>query len=149
MMFVYYGGNVMRDVASSYQFTMYPVLNYASNMDRDRLNFWQKPGDELDPDMNPAFQYKNGKTCSGLWQYADKHIERADYIKLRDITLGYTFPKQWLRSASIQGLRLSLQIQNAFYWAANKKHLDPEVATASSRGQHIPATYTFGVALDF
>lgn len=73
--------------------------------------------------MNPAFQYKNGKTCSGLWQYADKHIERADYIKLRDITLGYTFPKQWLRSASIQGLRLSLQIQNAFYWAANKSTL--------------------------
>ena len=149
MMFVYYGGNVMRDVASSYQFTMYPVLNYASNMDRDRLKFWQKPGDELDPDMNPAFQYRNGKTCSGLWQYADKHIERGDYIKLRDITLGYTFPRQWLRSAYIQGLRLSLQIQNAFYWAANKKNLDPEVATPTSRGQHIPATYTFGVALDF
>ncbi|CDC01465.1 tonB-dependent receptor plug [Bacteroides sp. CAG:443] len=149
MMFVYYGGNVMRDVASSYQFTMYPVLNYASNMDRDRLKFWQKPGDELDPDMNPAFQYRNGKTCYQLWQYADKHIERGDYIKLRDITLGYTFPKQWLRSAYIQGLRLSLQIQNAFYWAANKKNLDPEVATPTSRGQHIPATYTFGVALDF
>ena len=149
MMFVYYGGNVMRDVASSYQFTMYPVLNYASNMDRDRLKFWQKPGDELDPDMNPAFQYQNGKTCSGLWQYADKHIERGDYIKLRDITLGYTFPRQWLSGARIQGLRLNLQIQNAFYWAANKKNLDPEVATPSSRGQHIPATYTFGVALDF
>ena len=100
---------------------MYPVLNYASNMDRDRLKFWQKPGDELDPDMNPAFQYRNGKTCSGLWQYADKHIERGDYIKLRDITLGYTFPRQWLRSAYIQGLRLSLQIQNAFYWAAIRR----------------------------
>ncbi len=148
-MFVYYGGNVMRDVASSYMFTMYPVLNYTSAMDRDRLNFWREPGDEKDPDMNPAFQFRNGKTCADLWRYADKHIEKGDYIKLRDITVGYTFPKEWLRKAYIQSLRFSLQIQNSFYWAANKKHLDPEVATDSSRGQHLPATYTLGLAIDF
>ncbi len=118
-------------------------------MDRDRLNFWRKPGDEKDPDMNPAFQYRNNKTCENLWTYSDKHIEKGDYIKLRDITVGYTFPKEWLRKAYIQRLRLSLQIQNSFYWAANKKNLDPEVASASSRGKHIPATYTLGVAVDF
>lgn len=148
-MFVYYGGNVMTDVASSFIFNRYPILNYASNMDRDRLNFWRKPGDEKDPDMNPAFQYRNNKTCENLWTYSDKHIEKGDYIKLRDITVGYTFPKEWLRKAYIQRLRLSLQIQNSFYWAANKKNLDPEVASASSRGKHIPATYTLGVAVDF
>ena len=149
LMFVYYGGNVMTDVASSFVFNRYPVMNYASNMDRDRLNFWRKPGDEKDPDMNPAFQYKNGKTCEHLWTYADKHIEKGDYIKLRDITVGYTFPKEWLRKAFVQRLRLSLQIQNSFYWAANKRNLDPEVASRYSRGKHIPATYTLGVALDF
>ena len=149
MMFVYYGGNVMTDVASSFVFNRYPVMNYASNMDKGRLNFWRKPGDENDPDMNPAFQYRNNKTCENLWTYSDKHIEKGDYIKLRDITVGYTFPKEWLRKAFIQRLRLSLQIQNSFYWAANKKNLDPEVANRSSRGSHVPATYTFGVALDF
>lgn len=150
-MFVYYGGGKMRDVASSWVFNRYPVLNYTSNMDRGRLTFWRQPGDEKDPDMNPAFQY--GKTSSyvttPLWTYADKHIQKNDYIKLRDITVGYTFPKKWLKQACIQGLRLNLQVQNAWYWAANKRHLDPEVATSSSRGQHLPATYTFGIEVEF
>ena len=148
-MFVYYGGNIMRDVASDYMWTRYPVLNYAANLDRDRLVFWRNPGDEKNPDMNPAFQFRNGKNCQDLWQYSDKHIEKADYIKLRDITVGYTFPKAWLRKAYIQNLRLSFQVQNSFYWAANRRNLDPEVATDRSRGRHIPATYTFGVAVDF
>lgn len=149
-MFVYYGGGKMRDIASSWMFTYYPVMNYASNLDRDRLKFWREPGDENDPDMNPAFQYaRTSSSQQQLWTYADKHIQKNDYIKLRDITLGYTLPKEWLKNACVQGVRLNLQVQNAWYWAANKRNLDPEVATSSSRGYHIPATYTLGVQVDF
>lgn len=27
-----------------------------------------------------------------LWSAADKHVQKGDYIKLRDVTLGYTIP---------------------------------------------------------
>lgn len=155
-MFVFYGGHKLRDVASGYALTMYPVLNYASNMDRDRLNFWRQPGDENNPDMAPVFLYgKSGNSnASPLWASADKHIEKGDYIKLRDLALGYTFPKVIIRKCYLQNLRLNLQVQNVFYWAANKRNLDPEVwsgttAGSTSRGTHIPATFTFGVSADF
>lgn len=153
-MFVYYGGHVLRDVAAGYMWTYYPVLNYASVVDRDRLHFWQNPGDEKDPDMAPAFMYGTSHTNSAdLWQAADKHIERGDYIKLRDVTVSYTFPKVWLRKFYAENLRISLQVQNLCYWAANKRHLDPEVWSGTSwspsRGYRIPPTCTLGVSLNF
>lgn len=154
-MFVFYGGHKLRDVAASYVFNRYPVMNNTGAVDRDRLNFWRQPGDEKDPDMAPAFLYKvnGGSDAESLWVYADKHIQKGDYIKLRDLTLGYTFPKEWIRKCRIENLRVNLQIQNLWYWAANEKGLDPEVWSGTSdtpsRGTHIPATYTLGVSLDF
>lgn len=155
-MFVFYGGHKLRDVASSYALNLYPILNYTSNVDRGRLNFWRQPGDENNPDMAPAFLFGKGSnsTASPLWASADKHIEKGDYIKLRDLALGYTFPKVLIRGCHLQNLRVNLQVQNLFYWAANKNNLDPEVWAGVevgkiSRGTHIPATFTFGLSADF
>ena len=153
-MFVFYGGHKMRDVAASYVWNRMPTLNYSGVMDKDRMHFWQNPGDEKDPDMAPAFLYKTANSYSEyLWSAANKHIQKADYLKLRDLTIGYTFPKQWINKVYMQNLRVSLQIQNLFYWAANKNNLDPEVWSGTSltpsRGYHIPATYTIGISANF
>lgn len=151
-MFVFYGGHKLRDVASGFQFTYYPVMNYTGAVDRDRLNFWRKAGDENDPNMAPRFLYRqsrSGKT-SPLWQYADRHIQKGDYIKLRDLSLGYTFPKVLIKKCYMENLRVSLQIQNLWYWAANHKNLDPEAwAGTTSRGTHYPATFTLGLSANF
>lgn len=153
-MFVYYGGHVLRDVAAGYLWNRYPVLNYAGVVDRGRLKFWQQPGDEKDPDMAPAFLYGTSHTYSEyLWSAADKHVQKGDYIKLRDVTLSYTFPKVLVNKFYAENLRVSLQVQNLFYWAANKRHLDPEVwsgrTLSPSRGYRIPPTWTLGLSLNF
>ena len=154
-MFVFYGGHKLRDIAASNMFTYYPVMNYTSAIDRTRLNFWRQPGDENDPDMAPAFLYGNSRSgqVQYLWSAADKHIEKGDYIKLRDISLGYTFPKALIGRFMMENLRVNLQIQNLWYWAANKRNLDPEVWTGTSlspsRGKHIPATFTLGLSASF
>lgn len=153
-MFVFYGGHKLRDVAASYVWNRMPTLNYASVVDRDRLNFWQKPGDEKDPDMAPAFFYGSKRTNSEyLWSAADKHIQKGDYLKLRNLIIGYTFPQKLIKKAYLQNLRVDLQIQNLWYWAANKNNLDPEVwsgtSLSPSRGSHIPPTYTIGLSANF
>lgn len=151
-MFVFYGGHVLRDVASGYMFTYYPVLNYTGAVDRDRLNYWKNPGDENDPNMAPRFMYKQSRSgvTSPLWEYADKHIQKGDYIKLRDLSIGYTFPREWMRKYFVENLRVNLQVQNLWYWAANDKGLDPEVwAGTTSRGTHYPATYSIGLSANF
>jgi TonB-linked SusC/RagA family outer membrane protein len=151
-MFVFYGGHKLRDVASGFQYTYYPVMNYTGAVDRDRLNFWRKAGDESDPNMAPRFLYRQSRSnaTSSLWQYADKHIQKGDYIKLRDLSIGYTFPKVLIRKCYMENLRVSLQIQNLWYWAANDKNLDPEAwGGTTSRGTHYPATFTLGLSANF
>lgn len=151
-MFVFYGGHKLRDVASGYLFTMYPVMNSTGAVDRDRLNYWKNPGDEKDPNMAPRFLYKHSRSgaTSPLWQYGDKHIQKGDYIKLRDLSVGYTFPRDWMRKYFVENLRVNLQVQNLWYWAANDKGLDPEVwGGSTSRGTHYPATFSLGLSANF
>lgn len=151
-MFQYYGGHVMRDVVAPY-LSQQLELFYNTNMDRGLLNSWRKPGDELNPEIVPAYQFGASSAVTYLWSAADRNVVKADYIKLRDITLSYNLPASLIKNPIIRGVRLSLQIQNAWRWTANDKHLDPEVWEGSTlsptRGNLIPPTYTAGVSVNF
>ncbi|WP_164714126.1 SusC/RagA family TonB-linked outer membrane protein [Chitinophaga rhizosphaerae] len=153
-MFIYYGGHIQRDVIAPY-LTRLPELNYTTNMDRLALNYWRQPGDENNPDMAPAY-YASAPTNSTLiWNAADKHISKASFIKLRDITLGYNLPSALLKKYKVQGLRLMMQVQNAWRWSANPQDLDAEVWNGTTlqnyptRGTLVPTSYTFGLNLTF
>jgi TonB-linked outer membrane protein, SusC/RagA family len=153
-MFIYYGGNVMRDIRAASIMSTHPVY-YTTNRDRDFLNYWKKPGDELDPKTNPAFLFGNPMRPSAMyiWGAADKHIQKGDFIKLRDLTLGYTLPSVLLKKLLVQSVRINLQAQNLWKWVANENGLDPEVWSGSSltpsRGTLLPATYTIGLSVNF
>lgn len=159
-MFIYYGGHVMRDVYSPF-LSKYAELNYTSNMDRNALNYWKKPGDESIPGIAPGFTSAASSVITNIWEAGNQGIQKADYIKLRDITLSYNLANEFLKRNHVQRLRLSLQVQNAWRWSANKQNLDPEVwlgTTNSSatnplspptRGMLLPPTYTFGLSANF
>ncbi|MEG0517831.1 MAG: TonB-dependent receptor [Bacteroidales bacterium] len=152
-MFVYSGGHVMRDIAARYIQSSHPI--YATgNTDRNYMNYWKNPGDEKIPGMNPAYMFQTSvRNGSSIWQAADKHVKRGDFIKLRDLTVGYNLPASLLQKTFISGVRFSFQARNLWYWAANDSGLDPEVwsgySTSPSRGTHYPAEFTFGLNLNF
>lgn len=151
-MFIYYGGHVMRGATPAY-LSKFPELNYTYNMDRNVLHYWQKPGDEQDPDMAPGYTDGLASTATNIWEAADKHMQRATYIKLRDVTLSYDLPAHLLHRTPVRNLRLSMQAQNLWRWAANDQGLDPEVWSGTtlspSRGLLIPPTYTLGLSVNF
>lgn len=153
-MFIYAGGHVMRDVKAGRLIAQHPIYR-TSNADRDLMNYWKSAEDNNNPDINPAFAFQNqaAMKAKDLWSAADKHVQKGDYIKLRDVTLGYTIPPHLLKKYMIQGIRLNVQVQNLWYWAANRNNLDPEVWNGSSlspsRGSHLPANVTFGLSVNF
>ena len=153
-MFIYAGGHVMRDVKAGMLIAQHPIYR-TSNADRDLMNYWKSAEDNNNPDINPAFAFQNqaAMKAKDLWSAADKHVQKGDYIKLRDVTLGYTIPPHLLKKYMIQGIRLNVQVQNLWYWAANRDNLDPEVWNGSSlspsRGSHLPANVTFGLSVNF
>lgn len=154
-MFIYYGGHVMRDVAAGYYHsTNRPYETEISNIDKVHGNFWRQPGDENNPDIGPAYKPGVSSSLAYIWYAADKHIQKADYVKLRDLSLSYYFPKQLISKAKISDLRVIFQAQNIWRWSANKNNLDPEVWTSpqltyASRGTAIPPTFTFGLNISF
>ncbi|WP_289044680.1 SusC/RagA family TonB-linked outer membrane protein [uncultured Olleya sp.] len=58
----------------------------------------------------------------------------ASYVKLRQLTLGYSFSKKLLKNTPIQSLKLSLVGRNLAILYKKAPHIDPETGFSSSNG---------------
>lgn len=74
----------------------------------------------------------------------------ASFVKVRNISLGYTLPKTVIKSLGIQNLRVYCNVLNPFVFT-KYKGFDPEWASASMGKDNGPGTITcqFGVNLKF
>ncbi len=86
------------------------------------FNYWQQPGD-TDVMPSPIYAAVDQSINS------DRFLEKGDYIRMRNVTLSYTFPNKYLDKTPLQSLRLYLQGQNLLtfteFWG------DPEVGISS------------------
>ena len=55
------------------------------------------------------------------WYAADKHVQKGDYIKLRDVSLTYNFSKQLISRVGLSSLSVTLQAQNLKYCTASSR----------------------------
>jgi len=90
---------------------------------------------------------------------SDRYVEDASYIRLKNLTLGYTFPKKLLSKAKIDNLRLYCNIQNL--WTITKySGYDPEVGASTQDSTGLtygldngrypsPTMYSFGLNITF
>ena len=113
---------------------------------------WQAEGrfDPANPTCYPAYprleDLSNSTTPNIVT--SDFWTQDASYIRLKNIQLGYTFPKKMLQAAKISNLRVYVQAENPLCWNKYKPGWDPEINTS---GNYYPilATYTFGVNFKF
>lgn len=97
-------------------------------------------------------EYYDGATF-GSWKYTDMGLFSASYLRVKNLTFGYTFPGSWLSKAHISNLRLYFSGDNLFMFSA-AKGVDP---TMSLTGGMEVGAYTFpamrtislGINLDF
>ena len=75
---------------------------------------------------------------------------KADYLRLKTVTLGYNIPKNIVNKINVSSARVFFNGMNLWTLAAHKVY-DPEVNEYGSRGWETPIgkTYTFGVELSF
>ena len=113
---------------------------------------WQAEGrfDPANPTRYPAYprleDLSNSTTPNIVT--SDFWTQDASYIRLKNIQLGYTFPKKMLQAAKISNLRVYVQAENPLCWNKYKPGWDPEINTS---GNYYPIveTYTFGVNFQF
>ena len=88
-----------------------------------------------------------------------RYIEDGSYLRIKNITLGYTFPKSLLSKAKIDNVRLYMNIQNV-YTFTKYKGFDPEVGASTQDSSGLtfgvdngrypsPMTCSFGVNITF
>lgn len=58
---------------------------------------------------------------------SEYYVEDLSYLRLKNLELGYTFPKEWARKAGFDGIRIYLSGQNLFT-ITSYKGFDPERA---------------------
>ena len=148
-MFIYNGGHVLRDEVSPYL-----SGGSAANISKKAVNHWRKPGDENIKGVAPAMNRSASYTSMQVWYAANKHVIKGDYIKLRDVTLSYDLPKEWLKKTYLSDVSMNFQISNLWRWAANDSDLDPEAYTTmgygwGARTLPVPTTYTLGMSVNF
>lgn len=69
--------------------------------------------------------------ASGMNYYSSRVVEDGSFLRLKTITLGYTFPSKTIQNAHISTLRLYLTADNIFT-ITNYSGSDPEVSTRNS-----------------
>lgn len=76
------------------------------------------------------------------------------FIKLRQVTVGYTFSKGLLRNSPIEGITVSLVGRNLWTIMKHSDNIDPEsgfspdIKYAGIEGASLPPTHTYGINLN-
>lgn len=148
-MFAYYGGHYMRACVNDWSTTGsacgYDQVDY--NIPAAYLNYWNV----TDKTLYPANGYLGGVNITGNPQYMDTNVVPADYLKLRNIVLGYNFSRSICNTLGINQLRLRFQMNNVATWVRNKFDIDPEANDPVS-GMDLnktPRSYTMSLYVNF
>ena len=103
---------------------------------KSQMDRWQKPGDVTDIPKASTLANADGSSNNGF--ASSRFLEDGSFLRLRNVSLGYTFPKKLVTKAGIERLRIYVNATNLFT-ITGYSGADPEGNTA--------ADYTHGTVL--
>ena len=84
----------------------------------------ENPGDGMTNRANRKTTGNNSRTST--W-----HLEDGSYLRLQNVTIGYTFPKKWTKKLNLEKLRVYFSGNNLKTWT-NYTGYNPEVSLRNS-----------------
>ena len=136
ILMAYYGGHKMRVLQEKETFGV-PTTALASYF----LNAWTPEN----PTNTPGIGRYSSNTLGSETTYGNVYVHDADFLKIRNIVLGYDFPSQWIKKFGMNRLTLRFQIDNPkALWVKNDVGVDPETL-----GIRNPSSYIFGLNVNF
>lgn len=131
------------------------TYNDLTSMTKEFRNRWMVPGDEKSttvPVILDRRGYNNNAQLSygyNAYNFSSERIAKGDFIRMKEISLTYDFPKQWFNATPISNLSLKLQATNLFLFYADKKlqGQDPEFINSGGVAAPLPRQYTLTVKL--
>ena len=140
---VFGNGSVGNDVFMSYS---YNSIRYALKEMYDQR--WT-------PSNTNAKYARPQLTNADKYGLSDAYVFDGSYFRIKQIQLGYTFPKQWLKKILVENLRVYASLDN-FFLFTKYPGLDPEVSSTTTSGMGVdygnyPTTkkVVFGLSVTF
>ena len=131
------GGKVLDSVYGTLLYGNY--VGYARSAHLERA--WKQPGDITDiPRIEIGKSYIT----------TDNDLIDASYFTMKNVSIGYTLPSNWLKKAGMQSLRLSATADNVFI-LTHLKGMNPQYNfTGGTNFGYVPTrTISFGIDVTF
>lgn len=124
--------------------------NDLTAMTKEYKNRWIQGGDERTTTVPTILSYRDYITDTNLrraynaYNYTSMRTAKGDFIRMKEISLSYDFPKSILSATPFNNLSLKLQATNLFLIYADKKlnGQDPEFINAGGVAAPIPRQFT-------
>ena len=124
-----------------YQGFMDPTAIGQFRHSRDLLAAWQQPGDITNV---PSLTATNLSDDS----LSDRHLRKADYLRLRFVQLGYNVPQSITDKVGFSYVRAFVSGENLVTWSP-WKGLDAEGSGSAQAGYPTPKTFSIGLEFGF
>ena len=91
-------------------------------------------------------------SSSELGVVNDRYLQRVAYLRLKNLSVGYTLPQQWTERINVERVRVYFSGENLVTWSQLTDYVDPEAAssgvnfedTAEADDRSTAQTYPFG-----
>jgi TonB-linked SusC/RagA family outer membrane protein len=133
------GGYLMDDVYRAFMNSG----NKGNNFHKDSFKRWTPENTDTDvPKL--IYEDQNQATVSDRW------LTKSSYFSIRNITLGYSFPKRMIQPVKLEKLRLYAVADNVWY-TSSRKGLDVRQSFTGgvSYAYSVLRTISFGVSVGF
>ncbi|WP_212005191.1 SusC/RagA family TonB-linked outer membrane protein [Chitinophaga sp. HK235] len=135
------------------------VLSDDIGMSKEWLNRWMVPGDEkyttiptiVDPLVAQAHMPSAPMYAYSAYNSSDERVAKGDFIRLKNVTLGYSLPKSYASWLKMKNLDLALVGNNVLLLYADKKlnGADPEFFGSGGVALPVPRQFTFSLKAGF
>ena len=105
---------------------------------KNALRRWQQPGDITDI---PKIMWDQ------QLRVTDKDLINASYFAIKNITLGYTFPKDWLTKIKMDNIRIYATANNLALFS-HLKGMDPQYNFTGTVGYTYTPSRTYSIGID-
>lgn len=123
------------------------------SLPKDFKNRWVNPGDEKMTSVPSiastlqTYQDADLRYAYNIYNYSDVRVADGGFVRMKEISLTYTFPKKWISKLSIDRLSLKAQGTNLFLLYADKKLNGQDPEFFNSGGVASPMAKQFTLTL--
>ena len=117
------------------------AMSIAQNQTIATLNRWTGEGTS---NIMPRAIYNDPNKNS---RPSDRYVEDGSYLRIKNVTLGYTLPKSLLKKAQLTTARFYISGQNLFT-VTKYNGFDPEIGTSGIDNSVYPVTRTISIGVN-